>query len=172
MRRIAKALGATVLGLMFAASAAHAQTANPITWNAGLGLAMPSTSGFNTGFELRGGATFTLTDSPVWIRPEVAFDHFAVDCTGCGNLTLFAVGGDAGYTFETESNVAPYVLGGLQITHQGFSASNYSGSRTKLGINLGGGMTFPLGGETGYVELRYVAAGDFDFIPITFGLRF
>lgn len=172
MRRIARVLGATVLGLAFVTSAAHAQSANPVTWNAGLGLAMPSTSGFNTGFELRAGATFALTDSPIWIRPEVAFDHFGIDCGGCGNLSLFGVGGDAGYTFVTTSEVGPYVLGGLQITHQGFSVRDYSASRTKLGINLGGGITFPLGGESGYVELRYVAAGDFDLIPITFGLRF
>ncbi len=173
MKSIVKVLGIAALGLASLATSVSAQSSTPINWNAGVGLSMPSTSGFNTGFNARLGATFTLQDSPVWIRPEAALDHFSVDCTGCGNLTLLGVGGNAGYTFETTGKVAPYVLGGLQITHQSFSVSGYSGSVTKLGINLGGGITFPLGNQVGYAELRYVAAGGgFDMIPLTVGLRF
>ena len=178
MKSIVKALGATALGLLLTATAGSAQSSSagsstPITWNAGVGLSMPSTSGFNTGFNFRLGATVPVTGSPVWIRPEAGFDHVSVSCTGCGSLNLFAVGADAGYTFETTGSVGAYVLGGLQITHQSYSVSGYSASLTRLGINLGGGMTFPLGGKIGYLELRYVSAGNsFDMFPLTFGLRF
>jgi opacity protein-like surface antigen len=135
---------------------------------------MPSNSGYNTGFNARIGATFPLAGQPVWIRPEATLDRFSISCTGCGSLTLFGVGADAGYTFQTSGKVGAYVLGGLRINHISASVTGFgSGSSTKLGLNLGGGITFPLASKVGFVEIRYEGAGGgFDLFPITFGLRF
>jgi Outer membrane protein beta-barrel domain len=169
MKRIARVFGTVALGLAFSAAAARAQSPTPVTWNVGVGLSLPSPAGYNTGFNARVGATFPLTGQPVWIRPEATLDHFSRSCTGCGTLTIFGVGADAGYTFATSGKVGAYVLGGLRINHESFPA----GSTTKMGVNLGGGITFPLAGKVGFLELRYEAAGGgFDLFPLTFGLRF
>lgn len=172
MKGFVKAGLAGALGLAVLAAPVQAQKM-PITWNAGVGLTLPSTSGYNTGFNLRFGANFTPKGWPVWIRPEAAFDHFSVSCTNCGSLTAIGISGDAGYNFKTSSSMAPYVLGGLNITHQSFSVSGFSASATKLGINIGGGIKFPLSNMKAYAEIRYVSAGGgLDFIPITVGLMF
>ena len=166
---------AAVLGLALLAAPAQAQS--KITWNGGVGLSLPSTSGLNTGFNVRFGANFTPSGWPVWIRPEAAFDHFSLSCSGCGSTTFIGVSGDAGYNFKTTSHLAPYVLGGLNITHENVSVStpfgSASASQTEFGINIGGGIHFPLGSKKGYLELRYVSAGGgYNFIPITVGLMF
>lgn len=172
MKPIAKVFAATALGLALSATTALAQSPTPITWNVGVGLSLPSTAGFNTGFNARLGAMIPLTGAPVWIRPEATLDHFNVSCAGCGSLNIIGFGADAGYTFKTTGKVGAYILGGLRINRQSVSVGILSGSATKLGINLGGGITFPLASKVGFVELRYEAAGgSFDFFPITFGLR-
>ena len=182
-----KAAAVIVLGLAVAAAPASAQakkkaaapakasssSSSKITWNGGVGLTLPSTSGYDMGFNLRFGANFTPNGWPVWIRPEAAFDHLNVSCSGCGSLTAIGVSGDAGYNFKTTSSAQPYVLGGLNITHESFSVSGFSASATKLGINIGGGLTFPFSGKRGYAEIRYVSAGGgLDYIPISVGLMF
>ena len=172
MKGFVKAGIVAALGLAVLAAPVQAQ-AMPTQWNAGVGVSLPSSSGFNTGFNLRFGATVNPKGWPVWIRPEAAFDHFSVSCTGCGSLTAIGISGDAGYNFKSGSSMKPYVLGGLNITHQSFSVSGYSASATHLGIIIGGGIKFPLGNMKGYAELRYVSAGGgLDFIPISVGLMF
>ena len=176
MKGFVKAGLAAALGLAVLAAPAQAQ-GMPITWNGGVGLTLPSTSGFNTGFNLRFGANFTPKGWPVWIRPEASFDHMGLSCSGCGSSTVIGVSGDAGYNFKSSSHVGPYVLGGLNILHQNYSVNTgfgtVSASSTNLGINIGGGITFPFSGKKGYAELRYVSAGNgLDYIPITVGLMF
>ena len=175
MKRTAKVFGAAALGLALLATTVQAQSSTPVTWNVGVGLSMPSTSGFNTGFHARFGANIPLESAPVWIRPEVGLDHLGVSCAGCGGLPLFDMGADVGYTFKTTTEVGWYILGGLQVTNHSFSESvyRYSTSFTRLGMNLGGGMTFPLANHVGYLELRFVSTGgNFEMWPLTFGLRF
>lgn len=162
---------AAVLGLALLAAPAQAQS--KITWNGGVGLTLPSTSGFNTGFNLRLGANLTPHGWPVWIRPEAMFDHLGVSCSGCGSNTVIGVAGDAGYNFKTSSKMAPYAMAGLNILHWSYSVAGFSFSSTNLGINIGGGITFPFSGKKAYAELRYVSAGNgLNYIPITVGLMF
>jgi hypothetical protein len=188
MKGIVKAVVAVALGLAVVAAPASAQmkkkapapaasssssSSSKITWNGGVGLTLPSTSGYDMGFNLRFGANFTPNGWPVWIRPEAAFDHLSVSCSGCGSMTAIGVSGDAGYNIKTTSNIGPYVMGGLNITHESFSVSGFSASATKLGINIGGGITFPFSGKKAYAEIRYVSAGGgLDYIPISVGLMF
>lgn len=185
MKGIVKAVVAVALGLAVVAAPASAQakkkaaapapakSSSKITWNGGVGLTLPSTSGLNTGFNLRFGANFTPNGWPVWIRPEAMFDHMGCSGGGC-SWTVIGLAGDAGYNIKTTSNIGPYVMGGLNILHQNVSVTGFgSGSQTKLGINLGGGITFPFSGKKAYAEIRYVSAGGgLDFIPISVGLMF
>lgn len=187
MKGFVKAGLAAALGLAVVAAPAQAQrkskaaapaasSSMPITWNGGVELGLPST-GATTGFGVRVGAMFTPHGWPVWLRPDVSFDHFGIDCSGCGSITQIAVGADAGYDFKTTSTTKPYVLGGLNISHSSWSGGGFLGSvsGTGLGLDIGGGARMPLGGMTGYGELRYHSVGGtggVDFIAITVGLLF
>lgn len=63
-------------------------------------------------------------------------------------------------------SVLPYVGGGLNIARLSNGAGN-----TEVGLNLGGGVRFPSGNITPFLEGRYVVS-DFDQFVITGGLFF
>jgi hypothetical protein len=71
---------------------------------------------------------------------------------------------------------SPYLIGGLGIYNSKFGGAD---SDNALGVNLGGGLRFPLGTLNTFFEARYhVMLGDrndganLQFIPITFGILF
>ena len=71
---------------------------------------------------------------------------------------------------------SPYLIGGVGIYNSKFSDLD---SETAVGLNLGGGLRFPVGDLTTFFEVRYhLMLGDrevganLQFIPITFGLTF
>ncbi|MFI5235766.1 MAG: outer membrane protein [Gemmatimonadales bacterium] len=192
MKGFVKAAAAIVLGLAIVAAPAQAQkkkapapasaapassAAKPITWNAGVGLSLPTTTGLNTGFNVRLGATFTPHAWPVWLRPEAAFDHFGISCGGgsCSS-TQIGVGAYAGYDFKTASSFKPYGLAGLGFVHTSstvsFGGFTATGSTTNLGLSLGGGARMPVGSMTGYGELRFNSVSGGSAIALTVGLMF
>lgn len=176
MKDIVRAAVAVALGLAVAAAPASAQK-KALVWNAGVELGFPGT-GATTGFGVRVGATLTPTGWPVWLRPEASFDHFGIDCSGCGGITQIGVGADAGYDFKSTSTLKPYALAGLSITHSSWSNSFVPGvsvSGTGLGFDIGGGARLPLGSMKGYGELRYHTVGGtggVDYFALTVGLLF
>ena len=71
---------------------------------------------------------------------------------------------------------SPYLIGGLGFYNSKFGGD---GSENALGVNLGGGLRFPIGDLSTFFEARYHrtlgdrdAGGDLQFIPITFGIVF
>ena len=71
---------------------------------------------------------------------------------------------------------APYLIGGLGLYNSKFGDA---GSENAVGVNLGGGLRFPLGNFNTFFEARYHAILDdrddganLQFIPITFGIVF
>ena len=72
------------------------------------------------------------------------------------------------YHFHLAENpsVLPYLGGGLNIATAGNGESN-----TEAGLNLGGGLRFPLENVSPFVEARTVLS-DYDQAVITFGLVF
>jgi hypothetical protein len=71
---------------------------------------------------------------------------------------------------------SPYLIGGVGIYNSKFSNLD---SETAMGLNLGGGLRFPVGDLTTFFEVRYhLMLGDrevganLQFIPITFGVVF
>lgn len=167
---------AAVIGLAFLAAPAQAQSS--LRWNGGVELGFPG-QGASTGFGLRVGATFTPQGWPVWIRPEASYDHFGVaNCSGsCGSISEYGVIANAGYDFKSSSSLQPYGLAGLGIIHSNWSAPSilpgFSAGGTGVSFDVGGGVRTPLGGMTGYGELRYHAVGSgWDYFAITVGLLF
>lgn len=60
--------------------------------------------------------------------------------------TVWELNGDLVYRFDLANNqqIVPFALGGLNIVHVSYDAGVVSVSDTDVGLNLGGGIVFPL----------------------------
>jgi len=75
-----------------------------------------------------------------------------------------------------QRNDSPYLIGGLGIYNSKFGNAD---SENAVGVNLGGGLRFPVGGLNAFFEARYHAmlgdradGANLQYIPITFGIVF
>jgi opacity protein-like surface antigen len=140
------------------------------------------------GFHLQGTSSYRRAGWPVALRGELAYHRFGEKDVavpgGNPNQTIdyssnsSAIAGivDVTYAFVTRNRMKPYVLAGpgfystrAEITQAGTSETS---SDTKLGLNLGGGMNFSMGGRMAYVEARYHKVDQAAWIPLSFGVRF
>lgn len=71
---------------------------------------------------------------------------------------------------------SPYLIGGLGIYNSKFGGAD---SDNAVGVNLGGGLRFPLGNLNTFFEARYHAVlgepndgANLQYVPITFGIVF
>ena len=173
-------------------SKSRARGSLPITWSIGAGLSMPTGDlgdAAGAGFHLQGASSYRRAGWPVSLRGELAYHHFgAKDFSvpgGNPNQTVdftskaSAIAGivDVSYAFVTRNRMKPYVLGGpgfyntrSELTEAG--GTSESGSDTKFGFNMGGGMNFSMSGRSAFVEARYHHVDQAAWIPISFGLRF
>jgi len=189
MKRALVSLAAAAIAFVPAVSQAqHASAAQPLKFSMGAGVAMPMDSWgdfVGTGFHLEGMGTKNLVSAPVFLRGELAATLFGSktfasglgagnDWKGSGNQVAGMF--DVGYNFVSSSSVKPYVLGGLGLHHTtakvDFNGSSSSSSTNDLGVNLGGGMRFKMGGRVAFLEARYISAGDVKSLPIGFGVEF
>lgn len=183
-RRLLAVLAA---GALFALpAAAHAQGSTSILVSGGLSVPMSDLSdAVNSGYNVNLGLAFGAPFLPVGARIEGGFSSF----DGKGG----PLGGNSGTTTRIASatanavlnlgptGAAPYLIGGLGIYNRRFSsnATDASNSRTTAGVNIGGGIRFPLGGISTFLEARYHVmlgnqneATNLQFIPISFGVQF
>ena len=93
-----------------------------------------------------------------------SFDLYFPD----GPVDFWEINGNLFYHFHLSGSpsLLPYVGGGLNIAH----FSNGS-DHTELGLNLGGGIRFPMRSVTPFIEGRAVLS-DADQAVLTFGLIF
>jgi hypothetical protein len=138
------------------------------------GLAVPlddlsdiADAGYNVSAALHFGGTHV----PIGARVEGSLNGFSLedadDDVRILNVTVNAV---ANIGQKTSS---PYFIGGLGIYNSKVASFD---SQTAIGINLGGGLRFPIGVLSTFLEARYhLMLGDrpdfanLQFIPITFG---
>lgn len=97
-------------------------------------------------------------------------------------VKLFGANLDLVYPRASSARLKPYGLAGLGVYHvtitatAGDSTTTYSG--TEVAWNLGGGLSYPLGGAALFLELRYVSVAAFSgfpratVLPLTTGVRF
>jgi hypothetical protein len=126
--------------------------------------------GYNVGV----GLNFGGTRLPIGARIEGALNGFGLKdfdedvrvLTGTANAIV---------NFSQNAD-SPYLIGGLGIYN---SKVGDFDSDNSAGINIGGGLRFPLGGLSTFLELRYHSTlgdegpgGRVQFIPITFGIAF
>ena len=165
----------------------QAQTARTISLGVSGGMSLPMgdlADGYDAGYNVTGHIYVKPATMAFSLRGDVSYDSWKgkgsndiVD----GNLSALGFTGN-GLFYIGESTMAmrPYVLagGGMYRTKStatigGLEASNTS---TDPGIQGGVGLSFALSGFSTFLEARYVNVfgdGDsFNFVPITFGVRF
>lgn len=93
-----------------------------------------------------------------------SFDLYFPD----GPSDFWEINGNVFYHFHLPESpsILPYIGGGLNVGHVSNGADN-----TEAGLNLGGGVRFPLENVSPFIEARTVVS-DFDQSVLTFGLVF
>jgi hypothetical protein len=141
------------------------------------GLAVPVSDlgdDADMGYNVAASLNFGGTHVPIGARIEGAINGFSLknfdDDVRILDLTANAIA-----NIGQQSN-SPYLIGGLGIYNSKVATAD---SKSAVGINLGGGLRFPIGDLTTFFEARYhLMLGDrtdlanYQFIPITFGVVF
>lgn len=76
-------------------------------------------------------------------------------------INWFEVNANANYYFVMQDDMGVYALGGLnyssvKVSYNDTWLGNYSASDGRIGLNVGGGINFNLGGITPFAEIKYV----------------
>jgi hypothetical protein len=126
--------------------------------------------GYNVGV----GIDFGGTRLPVGARIEGGLNGFGLKGSD-ESFRIVSGTANAIVNFSQRSD-SPYLIGGLGIYNSKLGDFD---SDNAAGVNIGGGLRFPLGQLTTFVEARYHTTlsdeqrgGRLQFIPITFGVVF
>ena len=95
-----------------------------------------------------------------------SFDYY-LDCPSC---TLWEVNGNLAVPIAS-SSVDPYVGAGLNLSRFSFDVAGFDGSSTDVGVNLLGGLRFPVGALNAFGEGRLTLGGS-EQLALTFGVLF
>jgi hypothetical protein len=104
-----------------------------------------------------------------------SFDYFFLDCDTAltdFDCSWWELNANAAIPI-TSSTVDPYVGGGLNFARVAIDTGTpgIEGSDSEVGLNLLGGLRFPLGGLSAFGEARFELAGG-DQLVLTFGALF
>jgi hypothetical protein len=126
--------------------------------------------GYNVGV----GLNFGGTRLPISARIEGGLNGFGLK-NFSQNVRIVTGTANALVNFSQKAD-SPYLIGGLGIYN---SKVGDFDSDNAAGVNLGGGLRFPLGEISTFLEARYHSTlsdkqrgGRLQFIPITFGVVF
>jgi hypothetical protein len=126
------------------------------------------------GYNIGVGIDFGGTRVPVGARIEGGLNGFGLK--GSDESLRIATGTANAIVNFSQRADSPYLIGGLGIYNSKLGDFD---SDNAAGINIGGGLRFPLGQLTTFVEARYHTTlgddqrgGRLQFIPITFGVVF
>lgn len=169
MRLLSRAV-LVLAAIAFAAPALHAQTSFSIA--AGASMPMGDASDANDmGYNATLGLGFKPPLAPLGLRVEGMFNSFEYKSPVDASLRVLALTANATYTMLP----AAYLIGGVGMYNAKASVSGAESSND-FGINVGAGINIPLTGFGTYIEARYhhvpVEGGSFQFLPITFGIKF
>ncbi len=140
-------------------------------------FAQSATAQFSVGAGLAYGAE--LEDLGIQVKGLYQIDDTwrgAVDLIfyfdGVEDVNVTEINLNGQYLFGDIESVAPYALAGLNIFRVGTSLDGTSFSASEVGLNVGGGVNFPISETlTGAAELKYVI-GDADQLVIGAGVIF
>lgn len=141
--------------------------------DASVGIVAPtSQSGLNTGVDLMGAVERRVVPLlPVAVRLEVGYDRIgAGPFLGHENITRVAFDVIIDPTIPG-TRLRPYFLAGVGVYVVSFDDYH----STSFGLNIGGGLRYPVGPVQPFVEVRYhvdyASAAAIGFVPVQFGLR-
>ena len=109
------------------------------------------------------GAIFDI-DAPVLIAPD--FKYFLVgDGGGLVDISWWEINANAHYYLTKEKGTNFYLLGGLQyanitVSYNNAFLGNSSASDGKIGLNVGAGANFDLGGFNLLPEIKFTLGGN------------
>jgi hypothetical protein len=157
------------LGLAWAAPAS-AQWAI----DASVGVVAPTSgSGFSAGLDVMGGVERRIVPVlPITLRAEIGWDRLGLAgyAVGAENITRVAIDAIVDPLIPG-TRLRPYVLAGVGV----YYVSLFSYHSTNPGINIGGGLRYPIGPIHAFVEVRYhidyASAAAITFLPFQFGVR-
>lgn len=102
-----------------------------------------------------------------------SFDYFFIDCDEC---TYWELNGNLAVPIAA-SSVDPYVGAGLNVSRfsidfeSDLPGFDVDGSSTDIGLNLLGGLRFPVGGLNAFGEGRFTVGGG-EQLVLSFGVLF
>ena len=172
MRLLSRA--ALVIAAMFiAAPALHAQTSFNLA--AGATLPMGDASDVNKmGYHAAIGLGIKPLVLPVGVRIEGMFNSLDYkDGVGLDGESLRVMGVTANAMYTVMPTL--YLIGGVGMYNSKVSVAG-SDASNDFGFNVGAGINIPLTGFGTYLEARYhhipVDGGSFQFVPLSFGIKF
>jgi hypothetical protein len=141
------------------------------------GLSMPTGDASDvvkSGYNVTAALGIKPPVAPIGLRIDGMWNSFENKTSGVGASRVLA--GTANVTLSAPMLPMAYVIGGAGMYHSSVSGVDNSGS-TKFGFNGGLGLNLPLTGFSTFVEARYHHVklddnGSFQFVPVTFGIRF
>lgn len=173
-------LAVLVAGALAATPAAlHAQLST--SFGVAGGIAVPTgdlANAANAGYNLAAHVNLGAPLMPIGIRLEGGFNSFDYKQTGfTTNGSERVISGTVNATLALgPSGASPYLIGGVGAYNRTVSSSGVSSSgETNAGFNVGGGLRFPLGTMSTFIEARYhkvLGNVDTQYVPITFGVNF
>ena len=178
---------------LLAVLVAGALAALPAAANAQLGTSFSLAGGLSApiedlgdrvdaGYNIAAAVNFGAPLIPVGFRLEGALNGFNGRTSGITTFTDTRILTGTANAVVSLGRVgsSPYLIGGVGAYNRRFVAdAGTSSDRTVGGINVGGGIRFPLGTMSTFIEARYhqMLGNELDqthyrFIPVTFGISF
>jgi opacity protein-like surface antigen len=186
-RAFVRATFSTAALAVTAAAAAAQAPVNPFGFGVSAGAVVPTgrfADAVNTGFSVDGLVTLRVPTLPVSFRGEVGYSRLGFKESDDVNFRIISGVANVVFGFQAAPTavVRPYVIAGIGAYNGKITADDDLGddsdleSETNIGFNGGIGIEIPLSGITGFGEVRYTSvrgdAGNVNFIPIRFGIRF
>lgn len=126
------------------------------------------------GYHVAAGVNLRPTRRPIGARIEGSLSGFGLK-NGSEDVRILNLTANAVVNLGSD-NTSPYLIGGAGIYNSKFGNA---GSENAIGVNLGGGLRFPIGTLDTFFEARYHAmlgergaGANLQYIPITFGILF
>ncbi len=173
--RSIRGLVAATLLVAAAATVAEAQmqSASRFGISAGISSPMGDFGDFaDLGF-IVGGQFSTGLGEKLTLRINVDFSSYGASSPGSGDVTL--IGGIANIVLPitTQSELKPYVLGGVGMVN---AKADGSDSRTELAFNGGIGFNFNMANRVWFTEVKFVSVqtdgSSTTYLPVVLGLKF
>lgn len=177
MKRIINT-GLLIIGLLFAFNTSGFAQTDEIEIGGGLVLStgalddFVSNSSVDNTFGLKIDGTYAFDEQ--W-RAAADFTFYFPEEEGAVKATVWELNFNAHYLIAREDELKIYGLGGLNITNVDIDIDGTTNdlSEAEFGLNLGGGLQYPVDFADVFGELKFAGVGgDADQLVFTAGLRF